>query len=397
MPPPVTTIQYNGVVTPLFTDVLAYLQDQYKSIYGQDVNLAADTQDGQWLAVTALAIHNANQTITAAYQAYSPTFAQGAGLSSVVKINGIRRLRSSNSTVILQCVGTAGRQIGGGVVGDNLSLGTSWTLPADVTIPPEGEIEVTATCTVTGSTQAEIGTLTEILTPIPGWQTVTNPSAASIGLPVETDAALRRRQTQSVANPSQTVVLGITGAIENILGVSRVMIYENPHSTSDINGLPPYSMAIVVQGGDIQAVADAIALRKTPGSPTYGTTSVMVFDSRGVPSVVNFFELTLVPISVAITITALPGFTANIEAALATQVIAFLSTLPIGYNSFISKLIAACQLPEPDGLTYDVIAVTQSRGGAALAATDVNITYIEACVADSTTIAVTVNVVPGQP
>jgi hypothetical protein len=216
-------------------------------------------------------------------------------------------------------------------------------------------------------------------------------------LPVETDAALRRRQTQSVANPSQTVVLGITGAIENILGVSRVMIYENPHSTSDINGLPPYSMAIVVQGGDIQAVADAIALRKTPGSPTYGTTSVMVFDSRGVPSVINFFELTLVPISVAITITALPGFTANIEAALAAQVIAFLSTLPIGYNSFISKLIAACQLPEPDGLTYDVITVTQSRGGAALAATDVVISYIEACVADSTTIAVTVNVVPGQP
>lgn len=397
MPVPIATVDYNGINTPLFTDVLDYLQEQYRAIYGADVNLDPDTQDGQWLAITALAIHDANQTVAAAYQAYSPAYAQGVGLSSVVKINGIRRLRASVSSVVLTCVGIAGRQIGDSVVGDSLSLGTQWLLPLDVVIPPEGQIEVTATCLEFGSITAEIDTITEILTPVPGWQTVTNPVAASIGLPLETDAALRRRQMQSTANPSQTVILGIQGAIENLEGVQRVMIYENPYSTTDINGIPPYAMAIVVQGGDSQDIANAVALRKTPGSPTFGTASVQVIDRRGIPSLIKYFVLTLVPIDVHITVKALPGFSATIEELMVLQVIEFLRTLPIGYNSFYNKLVAATQLPEPDGLTYTVTVVQQKRGATAFAAADVNITYIEAATADLTNVTVTIDPTPGLP
>jgi uncharacterized phage protein gp47/JayE len=388
---PVAVIDSNGITIPLYTDVLAYLQEQYQLIYGSDVNLDPDTQDGQWIAVTASAIHDANQTMVAAYLSYSPTFAQGVGLSSIVKINGIRRQRPSVSNVIVQCVGVAGTGIGGGIVGDQFNLGTQWVLPPEVTIPPTGLIEVTATSNVEGAVTADVNTLTHILTPIPGWQTVTNPSAAVPGQPIETDAALRRRQTISVANPSQTVVVGIQGAIEELAGVVRVMVYENPTAVTDVNGTPPYSMAIAVEGGDINDIANAIALRKTPGSPTYGTTSVMVFDSRGIPSVINFFELTIVPVTVGITLNALPGFTSVIETEIIDSVIAYMNSLPIGYDSYQSKLVAACQVPEPDGLTYDVTSVRQSRDGNPLAIQDVTISYIEAATADPTTVTITVN------
>src|SRR5262245_35802631 len=118
---PVVSIDANGISAPLFTDVLVWLQEQYRSIYGSDVMLDADTQDGQWVAVVAQAIHDTNQTLVSTYNAYSPTFAQGAGLSSVVKINGIRRLSASYSMVDVLCVGQAGTDISGGVVGDNLN------------------------------------------------------------------------------------------------------------------------------------------------------------------------------------------------------------------------------------------------------------------------------------
>ena len=395
MPAPIATIDQNGVTTPLFADVLSYFQQSYAAIYGADVNLSPDTQDGQWLAVVAAAVNNANLVIASVYHAYSPTYAQGAGLSSVVKINGIRRLRASNSTVLLQCIGIAGRDIGNTVVGDSLNLGSQWLLPpSPVTIPPSGEIEVTATCLTPGAIVANVGTLTQILTPVPGWQTVTNPFAAVVGFPVESDAVLRRRQTQSVANPSQSVVEGIQGAIENLLEVERVMVYENPYGASDINGIPPYSMAVVVEGGDAQQVANTIALRKTPGSPTYGNTQILVIDGRGVPSQINFFELSLIPITVTIAVNALPGFTATIETEIIDSVIAYLATLPIGYDSYYTKLIAACQVPAPDGLTYDVTAVLQSRDGAPPAAADVMLTFIEAATADTTTVTLTVNPPP---
>jgi uncharacterized phage protein gp47/JayE len=390
MPFPITTIDANGVTVPLFTDVLAYLQQQYQTVYGFDVNLSEDTQDGQWVGIIASALNDTNMTIAATYLAYSPSFAVGAGLSSVVKINGIRRQLASFSTAIVTCVGTAGTEVGGSLIGDNLNLGTQWQLPPQVTIPPEGDIAVTATCTTLGAIPGDVGTLTVILTPVPGWQTVNNTLAAIVGAPIETDAQLRRRQTQSVANPSQSIVLGIQGGIENLPNVRRVMVYENPTGAPDANGIPAHAMAAVVEGGDATDIATAIALRKTPGSPTYGTTSTIIYDSRGIPAQINYFELFLVPIQVNITLKALAGFTQAIEQEIVNQIIDFLITLPIGYDSYITKLIAATQLPEPDGLTYDVTVVQQSRDGNATAATDVLISYIEAATCDDTMITITV-------
>lgn len=388
---PITMIDATGVYVPHFQDVLAYFQQQYQAIYGADVNLDPDTQDGQWVSVIASAVNDTNMTIAATYQAYSPSYAQGVGLSSVVKINGIRRLTASTSTVIVTCAGVAGTDVSNALVGDNLSLGTVWQLPAGVIIPYQGQVEATATCTVMGSIIADVGTITQIITPIPGWQTVTNDVPAVIGQPIETDAQLRRRQTQSVANPSQTVVVGIQGAIENLPGVQRVMIYENPTNAADANGIPAYSMAAVVEGGDAQSIGQAIALRKTPGSPTYGTTKLIVYDSRGIPSQINYYQLMQVSITVHLLITALPGFSTAIENAIVNQVIAFITSLPIGYDSYYTKLVAATQLPEPDGLTYDVTTVLQARDNNAVQGTDVLISFIEAAYCDASLVTVLVS------
>jgi uncharacterized phage protein gp47/JayE len=60
---------------------------------------------------------------------------------------------------------------------------------------------VTATCANSGAVAALAGTITTINTPTRGWTSVTNPAAATVGAPAETDAELRIRQGQSVALP----------------------------------------------------------------------------------------------------------------------------------------------------------------------------------------------------
>ena len=388
---PVAIIDATGISVPVYSDVLDYLQEQYRAIYGQDIDLDADTQDGQWVAILAQAINDANMTIEQTYQAYSPTFAQGIGLSSVVKINGIRRHVASLSSVAVTAVGQAGTDISNTIVGDSLNLNSQWQLSSGVVIPPEGQVVATAVCLTTGAVQADIGTITKILTPVPGWQTVTNTTAAISGQPIESDAALRRRQTYSVANPSQTVVVGIQGAIASVPGVIRTVVYENPTPVPDGNNIPAYSMAAIVEGGDINAVAQAIALRKTPGSPTYGTTSVMVFDSRGLPSRINFFPLAEVPITVQIHLTALTGFSAIIENAIIAQVVAFINSLPIGYDCYLTKVIAATELSGDAGLTYEVTQVYQARGAATPGLSDIAIIYTEAATTNSSLITVNVS------
>jgi uncharacterized phage protein gp47/JayE len=383
---PIAVIDGTGVSIPVYSDVLDYFQEQYRSIYGADIDLDADTQDGQWVAILAQAINDANMTIEQTYQAYSPTFAQGAGLSSVVKINGIRRHIASFSSVVVTCVGQAGTEIGNSIVGDNLNLSSQWQLPPNVVIPPEGEVSTTATSLTSGAVRADIGTITEIITPVPGWQTVTNDVAASPGQPIENDAQLRRRQTYSVANPSQSVLIGIQGAIGQVNGVSRVFVYENPSPTTDENGIPPFSMAAVVEGGSTLDIANAIALRKTPGSPTYGTTSVIVTDVRGIPSTINYFDLTLVPVTVEISITALPGFSSIVADQIMAQVINYITTLPIGYDCYLTKVIAATEIAGANGLKYEVTQVRQARDSNLLDTADIPISYIEATTTDDTLI-----------
>lgn len=170
------TIDEYGITAPDYQEVLDYLQTQYRAIFGADVYLSADSQDGQFLAIVAAAINDSNAAAIAIYNAFSPATAQGEGLSSVVKINGISRLVASNSTATVTIGGTVGTTINNGEISDGTN---TWLLPPTVTIPSAGEIAVTATAKDAGAISAQAGTLTQISTPVYWWATVTNATAAT--------------------------------------------------------------------------------------------------------------------------------------------------------------------------------------------------------------------------
>jgi uncharacterized phage protein gp47/JayE len=399
------TIDATGISAPSFADVNQQFRIGYWSIFGSDANLDPDSQDAQLLAIFARAINDLNQLAIATYNSYSPLSAQGNGLASVVKINGITKLAASNSQTIVTLVGQAGSVINSGLVGDNANLNTTWALPAQVAIPPSGSIDVTATCTTAGATPAAPGTLTVIKTPTFGWQSVTNANKASPGQPVETDAALRRRQSVSTANPSQTVLQGIRGALASITGVGRLVIYENDKKVVDANGLPPNSIAVVISGGDAMTIAQTIALKKAPGATTLGTVSEVVIDPQGMPNTINFYPLTTVPLTLNITIKALTGYVSTTGAALLAALASFINNLPTGGTSYLNRLWAPASLNGDDAIaatgltqaqldalskTYIVTAILQSRGGAAPAAADVAIAFTEAAIGVVTNFTLTV-------
>ena len=379
-----------GITVPSYADVLAYLTAQYQSIYGSDVVLTPDTQDGQWLGVVSQVFYDYSQSALAVFNAYSPISAQGAGLSSIVKINGLQRDIPTNSTAPLTLVGQAGTVITNGIVGDNLGLGTQWALPASVTLPAGGTLAVTATCTVAGAVGAAIGSLTVILTPTQGWQSSTNTSIATVGAPTETDATLRQRQSQSTSLSAVTPLEAIYAAVANVSGVGQVAIYENDTGSTDGNGLNPHSVALVVTGGDSTAVATAIADTKSPGTGTNGTTTVVVIDTNGVPDTINFYYVTDVPVYVTITLTPLTGYVAPTGTLINQVVAALLNGLSIGTDSYLSRLYNAANLSgdvatATSGLTqaqldvlsatYNVTAIVQGITSGGQTAADIAIAF----------------------
>ncbi|MDR9333926.1 baseplate J/gp47 family protein [Burkholderia multivorans] len=322
------TIDANGITAPTYADVLAYLQDQYRSIYGADTYLEPDSQDGQLLGVFAKAISDVNSVAIAIYRSFSPATAQGDALASNVKINGIAKKSASYSSADLVLIGQTGKTITNGAAKD--TNGVLWLLPATVTIPPSGTITVTATCAMIGDVSARAGTINQIATPALGWQSVTNPADAAEGAPVETDAALRQRQTVSTALPSLTVLDGIIGAVANVPGVTRYVAYENDTNATDANGIPSHSISLVVEGGDATAIANAIAAKKTPGSGTYGTTAVIVTDIYGRPITIRFFRPVAAPIAATVIIKALTGYTSQTGQQIQQAVSDYINGVQIG-------------------------------------------------------------------
>ena len=161
-----------GLHTPDYPTTLAYYIAATQAIFGADIYLGSDSQDGQYISIFALAAFDCCQIAQAVYNSFSPLTAIGKALSTQVKINGIARDVATYSSVDLYLVGQAGTVITNGIALDTLNQ--QWLLPASVVIPISGDITVTATAKDVGNITAAANTVTTIFTPTLGWQTVNN-------------------------------------------------------------------------------------------------------------------------------------------------------------------------------------------------------------------------------
>lgn len=344
-----------------YEDFLTYHQDAFKTIYGQDINLDADSQDGQLCAHFAQTNYDLAMICAATFNNYSPSTAAGEGLSRQVKINGIKRQSATKSTVDLLITGTAGTGINNGQVKD--ASDNTWILPSLITIPVDGTITVTATAENDGPIRAAVNTVTKIATPTEGWISVTNPSEAVPGRETETDAELRARQTQSTSLPAVGPLVSIKGNVLSVAGVTQAEVYENDTDETDSNGIPAHSICAVVEGGDSQAIAETLRRFKAVGVGTYGTTHITVTDEQSVPIVINFFRPTIIHVKVKVTLRPLTGYSSTYADEIKQEIIEYINSLGIGSTVYLSKLYVPANLVASDhDSSFDVVGITIGKG-----------------------------------
>ncbi|MEX8621978.1 baseplate J/gp47 family protein [Salmonella enterica] len=385
------TVTAEGISAPDYQTILDTLTSYFQQIYGSDAYLEPDSKDGQMVALMALAIHDANNTAIAVYNCFSPATGYGAALTSNVKINGIARKGATNSTVDLLLTGTAGTTITNGTVKDTNNM--IWRLPASVVIGVDGTVTVTAICSNSGAVAALAGTITTINTPTRGWTSVTNPAAATVGAPAETDAELRIRQGQSVAIPSITPFEGVDGVIANIAGVTRHKLYENDTGKTDGNGLPPHSISAIVDGGDVTEIARTIRGNKGQGVRTWGKTSVTVPDKYGNPHIISFSRPTDVPVYGKITLKVFAGYTSQIGVQIQQAVADYINRLMIGDQVLLSRIYSPANLGVVSGGNaryYDIQELLIGKSPEAVAAANINIAYDESASCKPENIIITV-------
>lgn len=384
------TVTDTGITAPTYDVILEWFQNQYRSIYGSDIVLDNSTQDGQWIAIQAQAMNVCNQAMITVFNSFSPAKAQGAALSSNVKINGISREPATNSTCDVVISGDVGTVITNGTVLDTVNRNT-WNLPESVTIPEGGLATVTAICATPGPISADIGTLTIIGTPTDGWTGVTNATVAAIGQPMQTDDSLRMQQARSTMLPSVSIMDGIVGGILALPGVSIVKGYENDTAVTDDNGIPAHSIAMIVEGGDAMQIATVIANKKSMGVPTYGTTTETVTDSSGTQRTINFFRPTETNIYVKLTVKPLANYNSTTVQEAAQGIADYIATQDIGSTIYIARLYKAATLADADGgMTYDILNIEIGRTADSVAASNLQLAFNERPVSSVSNVTVSV-------
>lgn len=383
-------VTQSGITAPAFDEVLEYFQSKAREIFGSDIVITPDSADGQLIAIFAQAVADVNAQAVAVYSTYNPSTAKGVALDTAVKTNGLTRHTATHSSVDLRIVGQAGTTIRNGAAMD--TNGNRWMLPSEVVIPVAGEITVTATAESAGDIIATAGAVNRIATPTLGWQTVSNPQDATVGLAQETDDELRTRQAKSTALPSVSLWEGILGAVLSLNGVRRISGICNNEDEPTPEGVPGHTIALIVDGGEVDEIAETIYLKGCEGTGTFGSVSHTLMDDYGFPHTVRFSRPSSVAIKVKVTIVPGATYLSDVANEIKNRISDYVNGLEIGVSVNLPRVLSSAVKDCETGVDtrFDVMAIELARGDDGLSAKSVTIAWNEAatCSVDDVTIEV---------
>ena len=386
-------IDETGYHYPTYQEILDDLISSFQAIYGSGIYLGSDSQDYQMISIFALKIFDTYQAVELAYNSHSPVTAIGAALDDIVAINGIKRLQGSRSVADVVLSGTNGTVVNNGVLSD--ITGILWDLPETVVIGADGTVTAQVTCRETGVHVAAPNTIVRIMTPTIGWVSVTNPASAVTGTSVEPDSSLRARQITSVAQPSQSILKGLQGALLALNCVQRCTVLENDTDDTDDNGLPPHSICAVVDyddeattaEDDEQTIATTILNYKSCGCATYGDVTESVGEYT-----IYFQKMQPIDVVVQVTIQALENYSSAYVNRIKLALADYLSSFAPGQSVSISML-SAVVMNVNENLTNPAFKVTllkAAQDGETPDVADVDFDFYEVAHGNESEISVTV-------
>jgi uncharacterized phage protein gp47/JayE len=269
-------MQFNdaGAQIDSWSETRKAIADAFKELFGDD--FAVDDEDsavGKAITILADVTDALNQKVQYAVSAYNPNAATGVALKNLLKMTGLTANEGLYSTASLTLYTSAlGTKVyAGDKVRDPNNTSIEYIIDADVTIPPNGSVTVSATCDTIGYQTAAANTLTEIATPRRGWSSVTNLTSVSPGQNEETNDEMRVRRDRTARAFGKTTLDGVWAALSDIDQVDEVFVYQNLDTVTDSYSVPGRAMRAYVSGGADSTIAEVLfklAPIKTDGSTT---------------------------------------------------------------------------------------------------------------------------------
>lgn len=285
-------IREQGLIVPDAVDTLAKVTEEYKTALGNDIDTDPSTPQGKLIAG---ATNQRNAAIRAGCELanqINPNYAGGIFLDALCALLGLERSAASPSTIEgVTLTGVPGTIIQAGKRAKNSTNDTLWKLTSAVQLDNLGNGTGNFQSVDTGAIECGIGELDAIVDYVLGWETVTNPAEASLGVVTQSDASLRRQRKERLGLQGQSNMENVASAIRNLPGVLSVKPLENRANTTKLVegiSLAAHSVWFCVDGGSDDDIGLELLI-KTCGPLFEGSQSVVVTDPwSGTDYTVNF-------------------------------------------------------------------------------------------------------------
>lgn len=273
-----------GIVSPDTSAIReAVVEDWVQAFASPDapiLDTEPTTPAGQLIDAEVAEIEAKNAAILYVANQFNPRVNDGFWQDAIGYIYFLSRKLDEPSVVTCQITGLNGTPIPYGALAQSV---TGYILICNraVTIGPSGTIETTFRCSEPGPIEFAAHSVTQIVTVIPGWDTIDNEAPGVIGRDRETRSEFERRRYDSVAANAHGSVAAIYGTIANIAGVLDVKVLENvgPDPITEYGvEVPGHGITVCVYGGEDVAIAEAIYRKKDAGADTGGNTEVSYTD-----------------------------------------------------------------------------------------------------------------------
>ena len=270
-----------GLVAPSTAELRDLVAANWEAAFNEGdgspvLDTEAATPAGQLVDSEAAFLAQANAELLYLASMFNPRTSEGVWQDALGYIYFLTRKVAQPTLVTVTCTGLQGTVIPAGAQMQD-DDGVRYECQSETAIPEGGSVDAVFQCLQAGPVECPAGTLSSIVTVIPGWDTAVNAAAGVVGRNRESQADFEDRRYNSVAKNSHGAVASLQGALWDLPGVIDCRVLENTADTPATKHgvtIPGHSVAVCIYGGADADIAETIYMKKDAGCGTFGNTSV---------------------------------------------------------------------------------------------------------------------------
>lgn len=315
-----------GVIVPDTAALREAVQAEWKAALGDNLSLEESTPQGRLIEIQSLARATTLQLCALAVNMMNPNEAFGLPLDALCAFSNTYRTAATRTRVLVQLSGVPGTNIPAKTTQAKTPAGDIFYLENDIQLSSGGGAQAYFLAQETGPVACQAGELTQIVSGPLGLERLNNGTPGEVGAEQESDASLKVKRLDQL--PQGAALLeDYVSALSKVPNIRGYLALENYNADAmEIAGVMVngHSVYIIADGGEDEAVAEAIFKIKSGGCGYTGDTSVSITDPvSGVDYEVKFNrpELVNCKASVSVKITDASGTTSDLQSAVKNAVL----------------------------------------------------------------------------